>query len=349
MLKLHHAAVDGVAGTEMFTVLHDSAPGGDDLAGGVAPEWAPEDPPSNAALLMRAGMNAVTRPLGFLRTVAPSVRHMPSTLRSAGGSMSAAVTATRFNRSIGAHRAFGAAMFDLESLKRIRDAVPEAKINDVALALVGGALRRYLDDKGELPSSSLIALVPVSLRPTTTQSPSGSVEASAGGNRFSMMAIPMATDVIDPRARLEAIQRATAAAKSSDSVSASSLTELSEVLPGALLGSVHRAIVRTSNRAGRALAVHTIVTNVPGPQRPLYLCGAEALIMTGMAPVVDGMGLINGVGSYNGIVPVSFTSDREMMPDPEFYEQCLDESFAELLELAPKRRAPRRTKVAGRR
>jgi diacylglycerol O-acyltransferase len=349
MLKLHHAAVDGVSGSEMFTVLHDSAPGVDDLAGAFVPQWTPEDAPSNATLLMRAGVNALTRPLAFVRTVVPAVRHLPSTLRGAGGG-GGAVTATRFNHPVGAHRVFGASMFDLSSLKRIREAVPEAKINDVAIALVGGALRRYLDDKGELPDSSLIALMPISLRPTSTQRPRGAeVEASAGGNRFSMMPIPMSTELDDPMARLEAIRQATAAAKSSEAISATSLTELSEVLPGALLGSVQRAIVRTANRAGRSMAVHTIVTNVPGPQRPMYLCGAEALIATGMAPVVDGMGLINGVGSYNGTVPVSFTSDREMMPDPEFYEQCLTESFDELLELAPKRPAPRRTKVAGRR
>jgi len=341
MLKLHHAAVDGVSGAEIITVLHDAQPTGPEPAGSFVPQWTPEQAPSDAELLLRAGVNAIVRPLGFLRSVAPSVRNLRSAMGSARGSMGGALTATRFNRPVSQHRVFGASIFDLASLKRIRGAVPTATINDIALALVGGGMRRYLDDKGELPNESLVALMPISLRPTLTQRATGRVvEAGAGGNRFSMMPIPMATDLDDPRKRLEAIQRSTAGAKSNDAVNATALTELSELLPGALMGTVQRAIVRAANRAGRALAVHTIVTNVPGPQTPVYFCGAKAVIMSGMAPVVDGMGLINGVGSYNGTVPVSFTSDREMMPDPEFYEQCLTDSFEELLDLAPEATAP---------
>jgi diacylglycerol O-acyltransferase / wax synthase len=332
MLKLHHAAVDGVSGAEMITVLHDPSPD-QPREMDLVDDWAPEEPPSTAGLLARAGTNAVVRPVAFVRSVLPQVRSIPGAI---GGLRGASPRATRFNAPVSSARVFGAVQFDLGALKRIRTVVPETKINDVALALVGGALRRYLDDKGELPSESLIALMPISLRPTLTQRPTGQdVEAGAGGNRFSMMPIPMATDLASPLARLQAIQQATAAAKSTDAMGAQALTELSEMLPGALMGSVQRAVVRSLNRRGRAAATHTIVTNVPGPQTPVYFCGAKAVVMTGMAPVVDGMGLINGVGSYGGQVPVSFTSDREMMPDPEFYEQCLRDSFGELVELAP--------------
>lgn len=337
VLKLHHAAVDGVAGAEMITVLHDTEPK-QRLPASItdaALSWNAEETPSTIELLVRAGVNAVTRPVAFAGNVIPAVRGVASMLRTArggGGSMAATITATRFNQNVSAHRVFGMSSFPLEHLKRIKNSIPDAKINDVALALVGGALRRYLDAKGELAGEPLIALMPISVRPTQTQRPkAGEVEAAPGGNRFAMTQISMATDVADPRQRLQFIRAATAAAKTADAVAAKALTELSELLPGALMGSAQRAIVRNANRRGRAIGFHTIVTNVPGPQVPVYFCGARAVLMTGMAPIVDGMGLIHGVGSYNGDVPVCFTSDRAMMPDPEFYEECLNDSFAELL------------------
>lgn len=337
VLKLHHAAVDGVAGAEMITVLHDkNALQGTSLAiTDAALSWNPEETPSTMELLTRAGINAVARPLAFAGNVFPAVRAATSMLRSAsggGGSMAATITATRFNQNVSSHRVFGMSSFALEDLKKIKNSVPDAKVNDVALALVGGALRRYLDAKGEFPGEPLIALMPISVRPTQTQRPkAGEIEAASGGNRFAMTQISMATDIANPQARLQAIRDATAAAKSADALNAKALTEMSELLPGALMGSAQRAVVRNANRRGRALGVHTIVTNVPGPQVPVYFCGARAVLFTGMAPIVDGMGLIHGVGSYNGDVPVCFTSDREMMLDPEFYEQCLNGSFAELL------------------
>ena len=114
------------------------------------------------------------------------------------------------------------------------------------------------------------------------------------------------------------------------------------------MGTVQRAVIRTANRAGRALGTHTTVTNVPGPQTPIYFCGAKCVVQTGMAPIVDGMGLMNAVGSYHGTVPICFTSDRDMMPDPEFYEECLVASFEELLTIAepaaPARRSTTRSK-----
>jgi hypothetical protein len=97
------------------------------------------------------------------------------------------------------------------------------------------------------------------------------------------------------------------------------------------MGGVQRAVTRTANRWNRALAVHTVVTNVPGPQVPIYFCGARAVVLTGLAPVLDGTGLVHGIGSYDGDVPVCFTADRAMMPDPEWYEHCLVDSFDELL------------------
>ena len=231
VLKLHHAAVDGVGGAEMISVLHDKSADISHSSVELAspPLWSAERAPSNLELLTRAGLNAVIRPVGFIGNVVPSVRRIPSSLRRSRGDaprgLGAVIASTRFN----AHRVFGAVRFELPSVKLIKNSVDGAKVNDVALASVGGALRRYLDDKGELPREPLVALMPISIRPTMTQRPRESdVEASAGGNRFAMLPISMATDIRDPIERLRTIQRTTSLAKGVDAASAQTLTDLSE-------------------------------------------------------------------------------------------------------------------------
>jgi WS/DGAT/MGAT family acyltransferase len=246
----------------------------------------------------------------------------------------APVAATRFNRPVGAHRVWDARRFALEDAKRIKRAVAGASINDVALAWMGGALRTYLSKHGELPPGPLVALMPISLRATSTrQSAATEVEASRGGNRFAMANIPMGTDIEDPLERVAAIMARTRTAKEF-ALDAPSLVEWSEALPGALAGTAQRAVIRLANRTGRTMGVHMIVTNVPGPQNPLYFDGARCLFTSGMAPVVDGMGIIHAVTSYQGPFVACFTADRDMMPDPSFYANCIDESFADLREAA---------------
>jgi WS/DGAT/MGAT family acyltransferase len=258
--------------------------------------------------------------------------------RRDGDSTTQLRTATRFNHAVGPHRVWGSSRTPLADLKRMRAAIPGASINDVALAVVGGAMRSYLLDKDELPDESLVALMPISVRPTQTQKAAAgagpTVESAPGGNSFVMSAVSMATDLHDPIARIERIMATTTKLKSQGAQSMSQMMDLAQSMPGNLAGTVQRALVRTVNRTGRSLGVHTIVTNVPGPQVPVYFCGAKAVFMSGMAPVVDGMGLINAVGGYGGIVPICFTADRAMMPDPEFYEHCIDDAVSELLEQA---------------
>ncbi len=207
-------------------------------------------------------------------------------------------------------------------------------MNDIAIAVVGGALRRYLLDKGELPRESLTTIMPISVRPTSTQLQKDghtTTSAGGGGNRFSMSMISLNTDIADPRERLDAIRTATDAAKKYG-VDAQTLVETTELLPGALVGTAQRAVMRLINATGRSVGAHTIVTNVPGPRTPMYFCGAQCLLSSGMAPVVDGMGLINGVASYVDDFTICFTADRDQMPDPEFYAACLRDEYETLLK-----------------
>ena len=220
LLKMHHAAVDGVAGTEILNALHDHTPDPGPTAV-PADDWRPDARPSELDLVGRAAAHAVVDPVGTVRRLLwATPRSAPrSTLRAvrspeARGQTLAPVTATRFNRRVGAHRVWDARRFLLEDAKQIKKAVPGASINDVALAWIGGALRGYLGEHGELPESSLVALMPISLRATTIQPHGGTeVSASRGGNRFAMANIPMGTDVEDPLERVAAVQTRTQTAK----------------------------------------------------------------------------------------------------------------------------------------
>jgi len=220
------------------------------------------------------------------------------------------------------HRVIDACFFDFADLKPMRELVPGATVNDVALSVIGGGLRQYLLDAGELPDAPLRAMTPVSVR---TESEQGSL-----GNQVSAMIVSLATDIEDPVERLRAVHASSTASKEiTQAVGARNLTELSQLAPGALIGLGTRLAGQFSRR-GMASAVNTVVTNVPGPRQPLYFAGAQLLRMFGAGPVVDGMGLINIVTSYTDQFVLSFTGDREMMPDPAHYAACIDAGFDEL-------------------
>jgi diacylglycerol O-acyltransferase len=144
-----------------------------------------------------------------------------------------------------------------------------------------------------------------------------------------MAVVPLHTDIADPMARLDAVQESTKAAKEYG-VDAQTMAQASDALPGALIGTAQRAVARLITRTGRVAGAHTIVTNVPGPRTPTYFCGARTVMMSGMAPIVDGMGLIIGIGSYLDQLYLCWTADRNQMPDTAFFRECL-RTEAELL------------------
>lgn len=213
--------------------------------------------------------------------------------------------------------------FDLAEMKRIKSAVPGATLNDAVLTVVGGALRDYLSDKGELPDESLRVMVPISVR--------SNEQAGAGGTQVAMMVATIGTDIADPAKRLEAIRTSTKQSKAlSEAMGARTMAEMSEVLPGGLAALAARAASRFEMATRGAPIVNCVVSNVPGPQVPLYFAGARLEFFFGGAAVVDGVGLLHGVSSYCGEMLVSVVSDRSFMPDPGTYADCLDSAFAEL-------------------
>jgi len=320
VLKVHHAAIDGVSGVELLNAIHDLAP--DQADAPVRDTWKPDPKPSTRYLLSRAGLHAVTNPVGTVRLITASASPLA---RSVGQALISQrrpvkIPRTRFNAPVSAHRVFDEATCSLSDLKRIKAAVPGATINDVCLSIVGGAMCSYLSEAGEPPEYPLVSMVPVS-----TRTPD---QAGSGGNQVSAMRVTMHTHITDPLGRVAAIRATTAQKKAAQAgVAIPVLLDIAQLLPGALIGASIRAMSALGSRA--PVLVNTIVTNVPGPSAPLYFLGAKLVHFTGGGPLLDGIGLFHCVSSYGNIFTFMVTADREMLPDPTVYVGHLDHSICE--------------------
>jgi WS/DGAT/MGAT family acyltransferase len=326
--KLHHAAVDGASGTELTAAIHDLEPTPPPPAP-PAQEWKGEAVPSAQTLLARASWSNTIHPWRMIPTYAnafaASRRMMALGRERRGGARRPGrAPRIRFNAPVSAHRVVDGIMLDLNDVRAIRAVSPGCTVNDVFLALVGGALRAYLQDKAELPSESLTAMCPISVR---TES-----DKSTGGNQVSAMVVALNTDIADAASRLREVHAGTQAAKElTNAVGARTMTDISQVVPAAIAALAGR-MTATMAIANERISppYNTVVTNVPGPQVPLYMDGARAVAMYGFGMVHDNMGLMNVVNSYCGKIAVSATACRDMMPDPAFYAQCLQNSFDQL-------------------
>jgi WS/DGAT/MGAT family acyltransferase len=234
---------------------------------------------------------------------------------------------TRFNMTVSPHRVIGARVLDLGQLKGLKAAVPGVTVNDGVLTVVGGALRRYLEEKRELPPEPMIAMAPISIRSED--------QMKAAGNQVSAMYVTLGTDIGDPLKRLEAVRESTHQQKEfSSALGAQTLSEYSQFLPGGLAALAARTATQFGMADRANPTFNTTVTNVPGPQVPLYFAGARLVNLVGIGPIGDGLGLIHPITSYCGHLTIAFTADREMLPDPAFYAECIQGSFDELIRAA---------------
>jgi WS/DGAT/MGAT family acyltransferase len=352
LLKVHYAAVDGLAALQALERLHDTAPHAVHEA---ASEPRADDGQLPASeMLARAGLHALGTPLRWGRLVGnlvPALGRMAAAVREQRAGHSPAAVNTRFNGRVSSYRVIESTFFSLAELKAVRAAVPHSTLNDVVVSVIGGAMRRYLQSRGELGEVSPVTIAPLSVREAEAR--------ELGGNLASAMAIPLHTTIEDPLERLAAVQRdAAGAGKIAQALGPHNALDLIEAVPSQLasLGFLEFGM-RLLLATGIAVPVNTVITSVPGPQRPLYLAGARLVTMAGFGPVMDSMGLFHAVMSYDGKVSIAINSCREMMPDPAFYAECIVASFEELREAAktrrpggtPTQRAPGRArKAAGR-
>ena len=330
--KVHHAAIDGMSGVEMSAALHSVSP---DVAGPDEDDpWRAEHMPNVADLLVRSYVNGLVQPMRAFETIGrslPGMARLTADVRRGDVSLGNVRPAprTRLNGKVGAHRVWDAVTFPLADVRAIKDAVPGATVNDAVLSIVGGGLRRWLTLHDDLPRETLTAMAPISVR--------GSGEKGAMGNLVSAMVVGLGTQIADPLERLRFVHaEATNSKAMTNAVGAKNLADYSQLIPSGLAGLAARLYTRVGAARAHAPVFNCVVTNVPGSRVPLYFCGARMVTMYGSGPVFDGMGLINPVYSYGDTIAISFTSDRDMMPDPANYATALRESFEELRAAAVK-------------
>jgi diacylglycerol O-acyltransferase / wax synthase len=328
--KVHHAAIDGMSGIDLMEALHTleadaSPPDKPDT-------WKGEDLPNFAELLAKSWINNVANPVRQLDVAAKA---MPGVAKAIKGLISKdfklhgemLAPRTRFNTVISANRVVEGRSIPLADIKAIRAAVPGAKVNDAFLAIIGGAMRRYLQHHNDLPDKTLTAMAPISVR--------SSGEKGDMGNQVAAMIAPLGTHIADPLERLAYVNSQTVNSKAmTDAIGARNMTEMSKVSPALFmaLGAQLYTRLGLANRVGPPFT--TVVTNVPGPPVPIYSSGARLESMMGLLCLTDGMALGHVVQSYCKEATIAFTACRDVVTDPEFYAQCIEDSFIELRDAA---------------
>ena len=333
--KSHHCLVDGVSGMDITTVLFDTQP---EPPAQPEPEpWAPGPEPSGAQLLGRALVERATTPAEAVRGVRALFRRprqvtgaLVDGLESVGALARAGISApaSPFNVDISPYRRFAWVKADLADLKRIK-AATGGTVNDVVLAAVAGALGRYLRARGHATVDlELKAMVPISVRTAD--------EHGVMGNRVSAMYASLPVGLEDPAERLRAVSESMGDLKESkQAVGASILTGLADFAPPTILGQAGRM-------QSRQRFFNMVVTNVPGPQFPLYLMGRELEAVFPMVPLAKRQAVCFGIMSYNGQVNFGLIGDYDAMADIDSLARDLSESIAELAALAPDDRKQRR-------
>jgi diacylglycerol O-acyltransferase / wax synthase len=303
MTKVHHAGVDGVTGANLMSQLcstEPDAPAPDPVEGvGGA---------SNLEIAVSGAIKFATRPLKLVNILPSTLSTVVDTVKRArsGLTMAAPFAApkTAFNAKVTGHRNVAFAQLDLEDIKTVKNHFG-VKLNDVVMALVSGVLRRFLLDRGELPENTLVAMVPVSVHDKSDR---------PGRNQVSGMFSKLGTNIEDPAERLKAISDANSVAKQhSAAIGATLLQDWSQFAAPAVFGVAMRVYAASSLTT---TPVHNlVVSNVPGPQIPLYFLGAEVKAMYPLGPIFHGSGLNITVMSLNGTLDVGLISCPELLPD----------------------------------
>jgi diacylglycerol O-acyltransferase len=324
LMKVHHCMMDGVAGASLLTTLFRAAP---DASIPEAAAWRPRPRPSPLRLVLDESIDRATTPLAFARA-AVDVLHEPGrTLRRARERTAAVVEALRgalhlpsatvLERPIGPHRRVEWGALDLAQVKAVGRQLG-GKVNDVVLAIVTGAMRRCLEHRGEpLQNIDYRVVVPVNMR-----SPSGEPGVANHDSAF-FLSLPVAEP--DPRARFAAVRSETARLKSCHAADGIDfLGQLVDRTGSTWLTGLFASI------AMRVQPYNQIVSNVPGPQHPLYVLGARLLELYPMPPLFERQGLGTAAMSYDGRLFWCMLADRDVVRDVGELAHDVGAAFEEL-------------------
>jgi WS/DGAT/MGAT family acyltransferase len=349
-IKFHHCALDGEAGTEIIKAIHSLSP--DPLAATPLPAGRIHDRnPTAVELCARAVANHLGRVPRLTRLAAASAGRIASLGAEAAlpgkpargasgapelGKLLRRAPLTRFSGRVSAHRVVEAVGLPLPVMRTIRTLVEGATLNDVFLATVGGALNLYLGAKHELPTDSMTAMVPMTLR--------GANKSEDAGNQIGLAVVRLHTEIGDPLERLRAIRADAGKAKAlSENLGKDLAKQVFDVLPTFVATAMTRNLMVPQ--------MNVVVSNVRGPDVPLYMAGARLMSFAPISIAIDGLGLNVTAFSYDSVMWVCAVACREMLPDPAVFADCLRHGFAALAEtVAPSpraaSRAPRARKAA---
>jgi diacylglycerol O-acyltransferase / wax synthase len=326
--KTHHALVDGVSGVDIATVLFDVKPVPEPAH--ADEEWVPGPPPSGAELLARDAVGLARAPLRVLRRLERAVEHPQATLEQIGDSAQALgevgwnfanpAPQIPLNVPVGSHRRYEWVRADLAQFKQIKDALG-GTVNDVVLAVVAGAMRKWLQERGiRTEGLELRAQVPVSIRAAD--------EKGHLGNKIAAVRGPIPVYIDDPVQRLAMCREGMEGIKQSkQALGAEVISRFNDFAPPTLLAQAAR--VNFSTRL-----FNLVVTNVPGPQIPLYVLGRELEDIFPVGFLPPEQALFIAIMSYNGEINFGLLGDYDVMYDLEVVAEGIEESLAELVEAA---------------
>ncbi len=331
--KMHHSTVDGVSGAELLSVLFDLEP---------EPEPVSSEPgqpldtriPSGLELMSQAAVARSMRPFEMTRDVIRTghrvlnVRRVRTGTPGKSGRAKAALPLsaprTSFNAALTRRRRVALTAIGLDDVKRIKNATGTT-VNDVVLAVCAGALRSFLLDGDELPDKPLVAVVPVSVRPT--------VDAPKGSNQVSSMFVQLPANLHDPLERLMAIHEGTKGAKEEhNALGADLLQNWAEYATPNVFASAARLYTSMRLADRHRPIANLVISNVPGPDFPLYLGGAELKAGFPLGPVMDGMGVNITVMSYRGVLYWGVLSCPETIPRVWDLTTAIPQALDQLLE-----------------
>jgi WS/DGAT/MGAT family acyltransferase len=322
--KVHHAAIDGMSGVDLMQALHTLTP---DVTPPPQPDlWKPENLPNPAWLFAKGYARAWLNPV---RQVGVAAQAVPGVFRAVKGfvkkdfDLDTAIKAprTRFNGKVSPNRVVEGRTFPLAHIKTMRALSEGSKVNDVLLSIIGGGLHLYLKSKHELPDASMTAMAPISVRAEN--------EKNTMGNQVSAMLVPLGTHIADAAERMRFVHLQTQKSKAmTNAIGSRQMTEASKHAPSLFMALGARLYSQLGVANMMKPIINTVVTNVPGPPIHIYSSGAKLVSMHGLICLLDGVALGHVVQSYVDQATIGFTACRKAMPDPEFYAQCLQESYA---------------------
>ncbi len=339
LTKTHHAMVDGATAIDIGQVILDTSPEPREVP---VDDWRPQREPSSTELVAGAVNEIARSPKAVVDTVRTGLIDVQETVTQLGRSVVGLTSAARtmasparsspLNASIGGARRYATTETDLENLKRIKRA-HGGTINDIVLTILAGALRMWMMTRAEpvTPRSSIRAMVPVSVRSA----------GDSSGNQIAAFLCDLPIGEPDPVIRLQRVRFEMDMLKETGQMlGATALVGVASFTPP----TVHSLGARVVSGLSRRV-YNTVITNVPGPQFPLYAGGALMLAAYPVVPLARGQAVSIGLTSYDGGVFFGLNADREAMPDVEILAQCIDDAVQEMLAtvtLSGKARKPKK-------